>query len=378
MPARDPAQLVNLPRLERLMDEARLDALVVRSGHNFTYLSGVVYPGTLARHQDFADSPRAVLLVWPRHGKPTIVTNTTAAGLVKRDSWVERVEIYEGYVDRPYATLARVLSEQGLAKARVGFEKNVVSAADWEVVASALPELAMIDCVELMDRVRWVKTPAEIAKLKAGADLLDDAYAEVFATIKDGDTERSVHTKLVERCLAKGCGWVHGILNSSTNTISYAGEGDTRFRRGDVVRTDYVAYLDGYPGHQSRNAILGPASDTQRREYATTLDIYRRSIDRCRAGTTAGEVYDYVVREFAKVGWQYTNILIGHGVGSWWHQQAPILSRGNDTVLEPGMVLALEPARHHWHIQDMIVVNDGAPTLISDKLSTDAPFIIPM
>ena len=378
MPARDPAPLVNLPRLERLMDEARLDALVVRSGHNFTYLSGVVYPGTLARHQDFADSPRAVLLVWPRHGTPTIVCNATAAGLARRESWVERVEIYEGYVEPPYALLARVLAAQGLAKARVGFEKNVVSAADWELVARALPELQMVDCVDVMDRVRWVKTPAEIAKLKAGADLLDDAYREVFATIKDGDTERSVHTKLVERCLAKGCGWVHGILNSSTNTIAYAGEGDTRFRRGDVVRTDYVAYLDGYPGHQSRNAILGPATPRQLSEYHTTRDIYRATIARCRAGVTAGEVYDFVVKAFAKAGWDYTNILIGHGVGSWWHQQAPILSRGNPIVLEPGMVLALEPAKGYWHIQDMIVVKDGAPELISDKFPTDEPFIIPI
>jgi hypothetical protein len=37
------------------MDEAKLDALVLRSGQNFTYLSGVVYPGTLARHMDLTD-----------------------------------------------------------------------------------------------------------------------------------------------------------------------------------------------------------------------------------------------------------------------------------------------------------------------------------
>jgi Xaa-Pro aminopeptidase len=144
------------------------------------------------------------------------------------------------------------------------------------------------------------------------------------------------------------------------------------------VRTDYVAYLDGYPGHQSRNAILGPASAQQLGEYHTTRDIYRTTIDHCRAGVTAGELYDLVVREFAKVGWSYTSILIGHGVGSWWHQQAPILSRANDIVLEPGMVLALEPAKGYWHIQDMIVVRDGAPELISDKFPTDEPFIIPV
>src|SRR5690606_27967511 len=74
MPARHTIT-ANVERLETLMDEAGLDAVVLRSGQNFTYLSGVVYPGTLARHQDLADSLRAVLLVWPRRGAPVIIAN---------------------------------------------------------------------------------------------------------------------------------------------------------------------------------------------------------------------------------------------------------------------------------------------------------------
>ena len=112
----------------------------------------------------------------------------------------------------------------------------------------------------MMDEVRWVKTPGEIARFKRGADLLDDAYLEVFPTIRPGETERAVHARLIASCLRRGANWAHGILNASTNLTPYAGEGDTVFNRGDVVRTDYVAYLDGYPGHQSRNAVLGRPS----------------------------------------------------------------------------------------------------------------------
>ena len=56
----------NIARLNTFMDEAGLDALVLRSGQNFTYLSGVVYPGTLQRHMDLTDSTRPVVLLWPR------------------------------------------------------------------------------------------------------------------------------------------------------------------------------------------------------------------------------------------------------------------------------------------------------------------------
>ncbi len=90
--------IANLPRLARLMDEAGLDALVLRSGQNFTYLSGVVYPGTLARHMDLTDSTRPVVIVWPRNGKPVIMTNKTAAGLVERDGWIDDFVLYEAYV----------------------------------------------------------------------------------------------------------------------------------------------------------------------------------------------------------------------------------------------------------------------------------------
>ena len=47
-----------------------------------------------------------------------------------------------------------------------------------------------------------------------------------------------------------------------------------------------------------------------------------------------------------------------------------------EEVLEEGMVLALEPHRDYWHIQDMVVVRAGGPELISDRFSTNHPFVV--
>ena len=115
--------IANIDRLNRLLDEAKLDAVVARSGINFTYLAGFAYPGTLARHLDLPDSPRGVFLIWPRRDEPAIVTNAIAEGLTRRDSCVERVEVYAGYTEPPVEKLAAVLKDMGLAEARVGFEK---------------------------------------------------------------------------------------------------------------------------------------------------------------------------------------------------------------------------------------------------------------
>src|SRR5262249_34773918 len=201
------------------MDRERLGAIVARAGHNFTYLSGIAYPGTLARHVDLADSTRAVLLLWPRHGEPVIVLNRIAEELTVRDSWVERVVVYDAYNESPYAKLCEVLREAGLARERVGLERTYVSAAWWDEVQRGLPHAQLVDSTELMDEVRWVKTPGEIALLKRGADLLDDAYAEVFPTIRPGEPERAVHSRIIASCLRRGANWAHGILNGSRNTV---------------------------------------------------------------------------------------------------------------------------------------------------------------
>ena len=68
-------RLVNVERLHRFMDEAGCAAVVARSGKNFTYLAGIAYPGTLARHLDFPDTPRDVFCIWPRTGEPVVVTH---------------------------------------------------------------------------------------------------------------------------------------------------------------------------------------------------------------------------------------------------------------------------------------------------------------
>jgi len=367
--------IANVARLNALMDDAGLDGLVLRSGQNFTYLSGVVYPGTLQRHMDLTDSTRPVMLVWPRNGEPVIVANKIAAGLAERDSWVKKVVLYEAYVDSPQEKLAEVLKEAGLATGKVGFENDYLSAAHWDEIQKAAPKLQMTPCTELMDRVRWIKTEAEVALIRRAADLLDDAYLETFRRIQPGDTERKVHADMSGTCLRLGFEWVHGILNAFRNTVPYAGESDVVLQKGDGIRTDYVAYLQSYPGHQSRTVIVGPPSVEQRRDYAINIDVHRKTIDRCRAGVRVHDLWQATMNDFKKAGWPDHHMLIGHSVGPWWHQQEPILRRKSDLVLEERMVLALEPHVNFWHVQDMVLVTDGAPVLLSAKFNTDEPFI---
>jgi len=367
-------ELVNLKRLEEAMDRQGLDAIVARAGLNFTYLAGFAYPGTLARHVDLADSPRAVIVVWPRRGEPRMVLNTIARDLAQRDSWIRKFDVYEGYVEAPMHRLATTLVELGLADGKIGLELNYVTAADIAQLAAKLPKMRVVDSAPILDHVRAVKTKAEIGRLKVGADILDDAFLACFPMAKSRMRERDLHGALVAHCLQGGAEFVHGILNSERNTIAYGGESDFAFRKGDAIRTDYVCYVKAYPGHQSRCAVVGRASKKQKQEYARARDVYLDSCHQLKAGRTAGEVYDFVVKRFAKEGMDYHHMIAGHSVGAWWHQQEPVISRGNARVLEDGMVIAMEPHIGHWHIQDMWVVRPNGPELISARMSTERLF----
>jgi Xaa-Pro aminopeptidase len=376
MPQHSRNVIANIDRLNYYMDKNGLAAVAVRTGVNFTYLSGMAMPGTLARHLDIASTVRGFMVLWPRADDPVLVVDAFAEKLAQRESWIDRVEVYKAYESSLYARVAELIAEAGLATARIGFEQDGLSAAHWQEIQRALPKLEMMNCSRIMDEVRWIKTPSEIDQQKRAADLLDEVLAETFPTIREGETERQVHARVLAACTRRGAGYVHGILNSSSNDVMYGGESDVCFRAGDYVRNDYVAYFNGCPGHQSRLAILGRPTAEQMRGYELTLEIHRKTIDRCRAGVTAGEIYGFAKAEFKKRGIDYTASLVGHGMGPWFHQQEPVLRQNSDVVLEKGMILAVEPQRLHWHLQDIILVEDGPPRLISDKFPTDEPFII--
>ena len=367
--------IANVGRLRQMMDRDGLSAVVVRSGMNFTYLAGFSFPGTLGRHLDFPDSPREVLLIWPRQGEPVMVLNHFAAPLARRDSWLKKIELYDGYAESPYQKAAEVLSVMGLDDSRVGFERTYLSAVRWDEVNRLLPMAEITDCTALMTEVRWIKTEQEVELLKKAADILDDAYLEVFQEVREGDTEREVHSRIVRSCIQRGAQWVHGMLSSSRNTVSYGGEGDTRFEKGDIISNDYVSYYLGYPGHQNRTIVVGEPSAEQRRTYHAIRDIYRATIDRCRAGARAGDVYQLAVDAYRERGYDDRIDLVGHGVGPWWHQQEPYLLEHAQHVLEAGMVLALEPGVSYWRLQDLILVTEGAPRLLSTRFNTDEMFV---
>jgi Xaa-Pro dipeptidase len=376
MPRRDP--IFNQRELKRAFAEQNLDVIVARSGRNVAYLSGMTFPGTLGRLQDFANAPRAALVVWPRQGDPVLFVSNIARGLAERLSWIEDVRSYTDYVDSPYAAVARDLRARGLSTGRIGVERREFGVDNWQAFTAELPDAELVDVTDLLESVRNIKTEAEIALMRRAVEIQDEAHLDVFRTANRGDTEKKLHARMIAALLRLGAESAHGMLQASTNPVTYGGEGAVPIERGVAVRTDYVCYYQGYPANLSRMAVMGTPSAEQVARYQTLLGVHRATIEQMlRPGIAASAVWHFVRDRFNDAGFEWNVGLVGHSTGVWWHQEEPMLVPNESRTLRSGMVVCLEPILEgFWHLQDQILITDADPIILSDRFGIDRLFVM--
>jgi Xaa-Pro aminopeptidase len=376
MPRREP--IFNQTELQRAFAEQNLDAIVARSGRNVAYLSGMNFPGTLGRLQDFANAPRAALVLWTRQGEPALFVSNIARGLAERLSWIEDIRSYTDYVDSPYVTVARDLRSRGLGTGRIGVERREFGVDNWQAFAAELPDAELVDVTDLLEGVRNIKTEAEIALMRRAVEIQGEAHLDVFRTARRGDTEKKLHTRMITAMLRLGAESAHGMLQASTNPITYGGESPVPIDRGVVVRTDYVCYYHGYPANLSRMAVMGTPSAEQEARYQTLLTVHRATIDqRLRPGVAASAVWEFVRERFTDAGFDWNVGLVGHSTGVWWHQEEPMLVPNESRLLRAGMVVCLEPILEgFWHLQDQILITESDPVILSDRFGIDQLFVM--
>jgi Xaa-Pro aminopeptidase len=357
--------------LDALLADRELRALVCRGGTNFTYLTEMAMPGTLGRHLDTTDSARDAFVVWPAEGDPVVVVTEIAAAYVRANARTARTAIYRDYRDSPAAALVSALDDLGIDSGRVGFDVAWFGASRWRELLSQLPRITAVDCTADLDEVRADKSAAEVERIREASIVLDTALEDVLTNAHIGESERDVHARIVERGIELGAAHVHGIFQVSSNEILYGGESEHRILPGDLVRTDYVAYVDGYASNLSRLLHAGEPTQTVLDRYQAYLRVYRSAAELLRDGAIGGTVHSQIQTLLAAEGFESGMPLSGHGIGCWLPQQPPMLVDSSQDRLRAGMVIALEPVGGHWHLQDQFLITDGAPLRLSDRFELE-------
>jgi Xaa-Pro aminopeptidase len=127
------------------------------------------------------------------------------------------------------------------------------------------------------------------------------------------------------------------------------------------VVCDFGVILDGYCSDMTRTIHVGRPTPEARRVYAAVLEAQQAAIAAVRPGRRASEV-DYAARKSLQRAGRYFTHSTGHGVGLEIHE-APRLAAGQSEVLQPGMVVTIEPGvyipeKFGVRIEDMVVVTE--------------------
>src|SRR5262249_50885278 len=149
-----------LGKTRRGMQEDGFDVIVATSPENVAYTSGASPPS-----QKTVRSRLAAAIV-PLEGATELVAVSLEGPVVREQSRLDSVQLYEEFVDAPVDVVARSLEERGLDDATIGIEITHLSHADYAKFAAALPKARLSPADALLSELRTIKTAAEIVRIR--------------------------------------------------------------------------------------------------------------------------------------------------------------------------------------------------------------------
>ncbi|TFV62450.1 aminopeptidase P family protein [Geodermatophilus sp. DF01-2] len=347
--------------------ELGVDLLVVTPGSDLRYLCGY----------DAHAMERLTALAVPRQGEPFLVVPRLEAPMVGASpAGVLDLEVLAwDETDDPFALLGRA------ATARLGSAPARVAVGDrtWALhalgVQRALAGAALELASPVVDRLRMVKTPAEVAELAVAGAAIDRVHARMGEWLRVGRSEAEVGADIAAAILAEGHVSVDfTIVGSGPNGASPHHELSGRVvQDGDLVVVDIGGETAaGYRSDCTRTYAVGRAPGAEVAEwYAVLQEAQRAATAAVRPGVTAEQV-DAAARDvIAAGGWgEYFIHRTGHGIGLDTHE-APYIVAGNDLPLEPGMAFSVEPGiylpdRCGARIEDIVVCTDDGVAALNE------------
>lgn len=364
-----------LARIRVAMAAQGLMALIVSDPSNMAWATG--YDGwSFYVHQAVVIGPSGPPLWWGR--------GMDAAG-ARRTVWMGEEAIH-GYDDsyvqnpdkHPMEVLAALIGDQGWAGGRVGVEMdNYYSAKAHAVLADHL-ELA--DATGLVNWQRLVKSPAEIARMRRAAGIVEAMHRRILEVAEPGLPKN----RLVAEILHAGATGAGGHWGDYPAIVPMAPSGldataphltwdDRPMQRGEAHFFEIAGVYRRYHCPQSRTLFFGEPPATYRRAEAAVQEATEAALARARPGQTCEDMaiafYDTLGRHgFRKDS--RTGYSIGLSYPPDWGERTLSLRRGDLTPLQPGMTLHFMPAL--WLDDGGIEITE--PILITEtgveKLST--------
>jgi Xaa-Pro aminopeptidase len=264
--------------------------------------------------------------------------------------------------------LGEILAERGLRHSRVGVDLEFMPAADFEALRQALPMIDWVDGSEVLRRLRAIKTPIEINRLRRAARAAEGGLVRMAETVRPG-------AKLAELSAA----WKAGAMDAATAS-GFAITGHWDFisvgpdlsntaavvSPGALIKADVGTLVDGYSSDGARTFSYGPASTLAQDVFKALENAFAAGLEQIRPGNTFGAVHQAMIASMRRDGLgEYYRGHFGHSVGgSVGIEEWPFFSADNPEIIEAKMVVALEAPFYGQNfgalmIEDQFLVTDA-------------------
>lgn len=325
-----------LHQLQTHLNDQELDVAYVSDPMTIKYLTG------------FGSDPLErvlALLVFPNQD-PFLFGPALEVEAIKKTGWPYPVY---GYLDHelPFQMIASQVRQRVAAPKQWAVELGYLTVSRLRALQDQFSNASFAyNLTPVIERMRMIKSPEELAKLNEAGKWADFAFKVGFEAVKVGVSEQDVAAEL-EFALKK-----HGIREMSFDTLVQAGphaaepHGETSERKienNQLVLFDLGTVFEGYISDASRTVGVGQPTIKQQEIYQVCLEAQFAAQAAARPGITAAELDQAARKIIDRAGYgQYFIHRLGHGMGMSEHE-FPSIMEGNDLVLEPGMCFSLEP-----------------------------------
>ena len=366
----------DLEGMRRAIEKSDFDAVIAVSPENVHYIANV-HISTQTSIRD-----RLALIVWAKGREPVFVLCQVEEGYVRQESWIQDTRSFKEFVTPPIVLLADVLKELGLEKGYVGLETEYLAASYYQHLTELMPNLRIAPCEDLFARVRMFKTAKEVELLTTAYRNTEKALLSTYINVQVGETEKSMANRLAAAMLHTGAdstAFYH--INAGPNTgFPHMAPSGYQVKAGDIVKSDCGAFYSGYYSNIGRTAKMGKPSDEDVSYWKRLREIHHAVTDMLRPGNTGSQVFAEAARLHEKAGIHFPFAHNGHSIGLNVHEH-PLISPHEEIPYEPGMVSTVE-TRVRWvgkvgyHIEDLFLITEGAPILLSDFFDNEEIFVI--
>lgn len=360
-------------QLSQLLAESRLAAALITTEANFRYLTGLAFDPL------WSSATRTIAAVIRADGSFSLILPAFLAQEASELLPQAAVHPYASPPEDPIRPLAQVL--QSTRGGPIGAELNGearlgMAPATWQTLRRhSTAEFA--DVQALLFGMRARKSPAELGWLRLASHANAAAFAALFAEPRPGISEQDAASILLLEGLAGGAdrtGWVAVTSGTGSYHRFTSAPRTRRLESGDMLWADLGLLAGGYWSDYCRAGVVDGPSPTQADLQQRILDCTQAAVDRARPGVPVNQVAKTCRARAQASGLDMLPFgRFGHGIGLS-ATEPPSIAEWDDTILQPGMVITVEPALVDetglYCAEQIIVIGESGTEILSTARGT--------